>query len=134
MIKKLFIFLLFLNSFNLFSYDLDEEDGVSKHAPVPYDKNEFPEWARDIRRFEVVTLGATPIVMLLTSLLYDQIAPVVNKNNPCFTGVNTQEHLINKIAISLSISGTLAIVDFIIHRVTVSEQRRKRNAVLQNLR
>jgi hypothetical protein len=45
---------------------------VPLHAddPVPYEAEEFPQFLRDARRFEIVTLGSVPLTMLFTSLLY----------------------------------------------------------------
>ncbi|MFP4509264.1 MAG: hypothetical protein ACOC4I_00105 [Spirochaetota bacterium] len=45
---------------------------VPLHAdePVPYEREEFPQLLRDMRRFEIVTLGSLPLTMLFTSLLY----------------------------------------------------------------
>lgn len=38
--------------------------------PVPYDPQEFPQWSRDLRRAEIVGLGAFPVAMILSSLGY----------------------------------------------------------------
>lgn len=39
--------------------------------PEEYDPSEFPLWMRDLRRFEVVTVGTFPITYLFVSLIYD---------------------------------------------------------------
>lgn len=36
----------------------------------PYDEAEFPQWALDLRRAEIVALGALPITLLASRLLY----------------------------------------------------------------
>ena len=38
--------------------------------PVPYEKNEFPQWAHDLRRTEVITLGSLPFVLLQSTIVY----------------------------------------------------------------
>jgi hypothetical protein len=39
--------------------------------PVPYDPEEFPQWARDLRRGEIIALGAFPLSMVITSFAYE---------------------------------------------------------------
>ncbi|MDC7235267.1 MAG: hypothetical protein PQJ58_18690 [Spirochaetales bacterium] len=34
---------------------------------------EFPQWAHDLRRFEVITIGAFPLSYILTSLVYETV-------------------------------------------------------------
>ncbi len=49
--------------------------GQSTDRPVvpgaePYEKDEFPVWARDLRRAEIVALGSFPLALLATRLVY----------------------------------------------------------------
>ena len=39
-------------------------------SPAPYEKEEFPDFLHDLRRFEIITLGSLPFVTLDTSLAY----------------------------------------------------------------
>jgi len=39
--------------------------------PEEYSPDEFPTWAWDIRRFEIVAVGTFPITYLFVSLIYD---------------------------------------------------------------
>jgi len=39
--------------------------------PEPYTKEEFPPWAHGIRRFEIISLGAFPILLFYTRFIYD---------------------------------------------------------------
>jgi len=39
--------------------------------PEPYTKDEFPSWAVGLRRFEIITLGAFPILLFYTRLGFD---------------------------------------------------------------
>lgn len=43
---------------------------LSESEPQPYEPNEFPRPLRDLRRFEIVTLGSVPLTLLFTSLGY----------------------------------------------------------------
>ena len=62
LLSKILIFSLLLNtSLPVFSEDT---------TPKPYDDKEFPQTLKDIRRFEIITLGALPFVTLDTTLAY----------------------------------------------------------------
>jgi len=39
--------------------------------PDPYTKEEFPPWAHGLRRFEIISLGAFPILLFYTRFAYD---------------------------------------------------------------
>ena len=39
--------------------------------PEPYVKEEFPPWAHGLRRFEIISLGAFPILLFYTRFVYD---------------------------------------------------------------
>lgn len=39
-------------------------------GPEPYEPGEFPQWARTLRRGEIVALGSFPITLFATRLLY----------------------------------------------------------------
>lgn len=42
-------------------------------TPVPYNDEEFPETLKDLRRFEIISLGAMPFVTLDVTLVYSGI-------------------------------------------------------------
>lgn len=39
-------------------------------TPLPYDEEEFPETLKDLRRFEIISLGSMPFVTLDVTLVY----------------------------------------------------------------
>ena len=45
----------------------------TSNEPKPYSKDEFPQGLKDLRRFEIITLGAMPFVTLDTTLAYSTI-------------------------------------------------------------
>lgn len=68
LLASILIFLLVLpGAFAQTSEDEDQPDG---DAPLPYSPEEFPTWARDLRRGEIVALGAFPIALILTNVSY----------------------------------------------------------------
>ena len=46
------------------------ESAGDDETPVPYDPEEFPQWARDLRRGEIVATGSFPLTLLASRLLY----------------------------------------------------------------
>ena len=50
-----------------------DETKEENHTPVPYTKEEFPLWQRELRRFEILSFGALPFVTLLSFWSYDMI-------------------------------------------------------------
>lgn len=39
--------------------------------PIPYEKDEFSNWQKDLRRAEIIAFGALPFVTFMSSLYYD---------------------------------------------------------------
>lgn len=109
----LFILLSAFININLFS----------QNQPKPYDNQEFPQYANDIRRFEIISFGSLPFVMLDSVLIYSTIKWGLNNfhggfPNP-FTAKNsfsTQE-MTGIILTSIGISLCIAITDLIINQV-----------------
>ena len=64
MFKKLTAFILSFSLFTSFMF------GAETKNPEPYNKEEMPQTLQDLRRFEIITLGAMPFVMLDTTLGY----------------------------------------------------------------
>lgn len=51
---------------------LPAQDGAdAETAPEPYDPQEFPQWSRDLRRGEIIALGAFPVAMIISGLGYE---------------------------------------------------------------
>lgn len=46
-------------------------DAAVSALPEPYTADEFPPWARGLRRFEIVSLGAFPIILFYTRFAFD---------------------------------------------------------------
>lgn len=45
----------------------DEEDD-QRSPPLPYERDEFPDWGWDLRRGEIIAFGAFPIAMILSGI------------------------------------------------------------------
>ena len=57
--------------------------------PEDYDPDEFPLWAQDLRRYEIISIGSFPITFLLGSLVYDFSIAAANGFEPEY-GLGTQ--------------------------------------------
>ncbi len=42
-------------------------------TPEPYQPEEFPGWAHDLRRWEIIAFGVVPVSLILTHLTYDVV-------------------------------------------------------------
>jgi hypothetical protein len=57
---------------------------TSSSVPEPYTEEEFPLWAKDLRRFEVVLIGSLPFTFLYTSISYSLIRYAANGFDAAF--------------------------------------------------
>lgn len=99
--------------------------------PEPYAPEEFPRWARDLRRGEIIALGSFPLVLLFSNVAYDAVrfgreslrAGEWNYTYaPWFFGPPdkpplTEDERVGVILTAAGISVSVAIVDFIIGRI-----------------
>ena len=124
LIAGILIISLFLNTLTpLFS----EEDT----SPKKYDDKEFPQGLKDLRRFEIITLGAVPFVTMDTTLVYSSIRYVQNnfdsKYQPdLFSKSNfTEDEQKQIIATSLCICVGIGLTDYIVQLIKRSSKKRK---------
>ena len=93
----------------------------------PYQKDEFPRWAQDLRRFEIVFFGTIPFSFLYTSMGYSLYKYGAHNWDsayaPAILGNKTPQILMNseKIQIiytALGVSFTAAVMDFILGKMS----------------
>ncbi|MFW6214988.1 MAG: hypothetical protein ACOC45_03490 [Alkalispirochaetaceae bacterium] len=65
-VALLLVFMLLLSP-QVLSQEAGEQE---EQEPVPYDPEEFPLWARDLRRGEIIALGSFPVALLLSGIGY----------------------------------------------------------------
>lgn len=93
------------------------------NSPEPYDTEEFPESLKDLRRLEIVTLGAMPFVTLDVTIAYSGIRWVKNDFSPdyspnpfasnSFTPEEQKKIILSSLGISLGIGLSDLTVRFI---------------------
>lgn len=94
--------------------------------PVPYEEEEFPQWALDLRRGEVIFFGTLPFSLLFTSLGYSLIRYGIHNFDPAYaptispgptTVPMSQGEIIGVILTGIGVSLLAAVTDFIIGRI-----------------
>ncbi len=112
--KKIVSVLIFLFSIvNLFYAESVEAE--------PYGNDEFPQWAKDIRRTEIVMFGSLPFTTLLVSLGYG--AYMYNTNqvedfpSPFNLSIYTEEQQKNLFLISLGVSAGIGLTDLTVNLI-----------------
>ena len=114
--------LLFNSAFSLFAEDT---------TPKDYEENEFPQSLKDLRRFEIITIGALPFVTLDTSLAYSTYRYVKNDFDEAYqpdifsTTSYTQEEQKGIILTSVGICLGIGLTDFIVQLIKRSAKKRK---------
>ena len=102
-------------------------------TPKPYTDEEFSQVAKDIRRFEIITLGSMPFVTLDTMLVYSGIkyfetnkfiSPFANAADGGYTKEEQKKLLLTSLGISVGIAVTDLIVQ-IVKRNKVSKTSRE---------
>ena len=112
---------------------------TSSTAPESYTEDEFPLWAKDLRRFEVVLIGSLPFTYLYTSLSYGLIRYGVNGFDPAYapslqTGAETVPMTRNeKIGVLLAGIGTAALVA-VVDQIIIHVKRNRAEAEAADVR
>ncbi len=109
------------------------------YNPAPYRQGEFPEWAEDLRRAEIVAVGTIPFTFLVSSIFFDTYRYIDKASTgsadalqyaPFFIGVfnpnvaklpYTSDDIVTLFVSSIIFSAVLAVVDNLI----LNEQRER---------
>ncbi len=100
-------------------------------TPVPYDDKEFPQTLKDLRRFEIITLGALPFVTLDTTLAYSTIRYAKHDFNAAFQpdifnkSSYTQDEQKGIILTSVGICIGIGLTDLIVQIIKRSSKKRR---------
>lgn len=126
LITKVLIFSFLLNLvFPVFSEETKDT------TPKPYDKKELPQGIKDLRRFEIITLGALPFVTLDTTLAYSTIRYAQHNFDNAyapdiFSKSNfSQEEQKNIILTSVGICVGIGLTDYIVQLIRRNSKKRK---------
>lgn len=99
-----------------------------------FGQEEFSQPLQDLRRFEIITLGAMPFVTMDTAIIFNGIKFASGKSqtfNPLATADYTPQEMKTVILTSLCISAGIGITDFVI-RIIKRNHKNKRNIDLSD--
>ena len=120
--KKFCFFLLFIFSFLLLPQNLFAEES----AVSGYDDINFPQWAKDLRRTEIITFGSLPFVTLWTTVGYSlyeygEFRNPLDKNTDSFT----EDDQWKIIKISAATCVALGLTDLTINLIRRSQKEKR---------
>jgi hypothetical protein len=140
--KKLFPLIIFIFIFvGLPVYRANAQTtATSGLVSTSLDTNEFPQWAKDIRRWEIVAFGSFPFTMFTTTFFMDtsrwadnngmswseegrRYAPWPFKSAGAIDMTNRQHEM--TLAIAAGLSAAIAFTDFIVVQIKRHQERRR---------
>lgn len=126
--KRLFLALAFLSvCAGLFATDAADPAA----EPVPYSPDEFPQWAKDLRRAEIIMIGSIPVTVLLSGFLYTLYRwydnDFISDYAPGIFGSQAARELnrdekLGVLTVTVSLSGAIALADYIVGKVRPAEE------------
>ena len=100
----------------------------------PYQYEEFPEWAHQLRRSEIITIGSYPFTVMAVGFGYSFYRyfannmdnaytpnPFINANNKNYTTEEQKKMMMYAAGMSLSVG----LFDFIINQTIKSEEKKQ---------
>ena len=90
--------------------------------PEEYQPEEFPAWAHDLRRFEIITIGSYPITFFVTSLIYDFSIYANNDFDPTYS-MGTQRSREDIALIMGSAAGASALIGTIDMIINIAQRK-----------
>ncbi|MBR4789721.1 MAG: hypothetical protein IK024_02375 [Treponema sp.] len=99
-------------------------------TPEPYSEDEFSQSLKDLRRFEIITLGAMPFITLDAAIAYNGYKYATGRSakfNPLATADYSQKEMEKIILTSLSISAGIGITDYIINLVKRNKIKKQKS-------
>jgi hypothetical protein len=110
----------------------------STEAPIVFDMTDFPQWARDLRRFDIIAFGTFPFSMFAVTFVTD-LFRWYNANGMNFNDLRyapwplksagavemTGQEYQRTILLAAGLSLVLALTDFIIVKIRQNNERRR---------
>lgn len=118
-----------------FSAPLFAEDTT----PLPYDDKEFPQGLKDLRRFEIITLGAMPFVTLNTTLVYSGLQYVAHDFDAAYSpnifaaSTYTPEEQKKIILTSVGVCIGVGLTDYVIQLIKRSKKKKVNEVTYEDL-
>ena len=142
MMRNFFIAVIFSSLLLSPVLQVTAQSGADTQPPPAFDMTDFPQWAKDIRRWEIIAFGAFPFSMFTITFFTDlyrwndangmdfndrRYAPWPLKSAGAVE--MTKEEYERTILLAAGLSMTVALADFIIVKV----KQRKRQRQLESM-
>ncbi len=102
----------------------------------PYSRDEFPQWAHTLRRFETILIGSLPFTFLFSNIGFDTYAYASRGYDerylPLFFGVSPEKEefrddtKMNRLAVSISLSAGIALLDYFLGKKKAGRDEERR--------
>ncbi len=116
--------------FSIFSCMTPVFSADASTTPSPYTKDEFSPWLKDLRRAEIITLGAMPFVTLNVTLGFwalngfdESLSPFAAADTTVTKYTNDQT--LGILLTSIGICAGIGIADFLVHFLRTTDRTRK---------
>ena len=123
---KYFFTVFFL--FSICNAAFGQTSNTTDTTPAPYEEDEIPQGLKDLRRFEVITLGSMPFVTLDAAIVYNgykYASGKADKFNPLATADYKPDEMKKIIITSLCVSAGIGLSDYIIRLIKRKSSQKK---------
>jgi hypothetical protein len=131
-----FLFFLMIVFFLLFTplFQAAAQNNQASSANPVFDTTDFPRWALDLRRWDIITFGVFPFSMFLVTFTSDMIRYADNGFDgryapwpfkPAGGYTMTNDEYMRTFLIAAGLSATIAIVDLIIFNIRRNNERQR---------
>ena len=113
-------FIPFIPVSQVYSESASSSKDSDNVTPEPYTDDEFPQWSKDLRRAEIVSLGAIPFAAISVTMAYggyqyasgksDSFPNPLSRNNSY-----TKEEIFKLVGVSAGVGLSVGLVDFVIN-------------------
>jgi hypothetical protein len=114
------VFFITLILFFAVVFDAAAQTSADSQAVTSFDMTGFPQWTKDLRRWEIVAFGVFPIAVGVSGLGYG----IYLDNNPGITP-SPNENFQTTVLIAVGISAVVAFADLIIVKAKQYRERRR---------
>jgi hypothetical protein len=144
MMRNIFIAVVFSSLLLSPVLQVTAQNSTGTQSPTTFDTTGFPQWAKDMRRWDIIAFGVFPFAMFTTTFFTD-LFRWGNANSMSFTEEGrryapwplksagaiemTREEYERSIWIAVGLSAAIALADLIIVKIRQSRERRRMESI-----
>ena len=119
-ISSILLTILILYSFSGCASTVDDDYDLSESTePEEYTDDEFPQWADDLRRAEIIFFGSIPFTILASNAGFSVVSLIASGSNASITDFTSTASMTNDdriiiLATGAGLSAVIAIADAVI--------------------